>query len=421
MQNQFCDTRHFRVADRIQIAMSTFGGTSIVACICVIAVILAFKKDKKFLRERIILGLMIANIMFSIGSAVPSWYVDLTSCEHLISVRNDDWQRALWFSGKYVMVCYEILIVTVSIYALRTGLSTVPAQVELLAHSMCCFIGVGVFAAWIFESQPLISEFVRLQQPFSSYYLQHAQGNLTASEIAHLLQLRQQFVASSEPLNTKYEALSMLFLRIWLVPLGLSLILWRVSRHLYTRILQGWEEQYGDTVIGWPGDDDFGSDTSVLTVQQRVWELRRNAYTEIVEPLDPYVVIFVVFTIPVLVMSTDYCIRGDDRLCQPSCELALSLRSLATASVYFWDRTNRKQLFQWGKLLKKLRDRCFCCCASHSIDDAVLHEQCKPNRTRLFARGKAVHFSADLKVILINELDDDDVENCVPPSSVLEG
>jgi hypothetical protein len=57
--------------NRIVLATSIAGGVSILPCIVVILVILAYGKDIMYLRSRIIIGLMISNIVYSIANAIP--------------------------------------------------------------------------------------------------------------------------------------------------------------------------------------------------------------------------------------------------------------------------------------------------------------------------------------------------------------
>eukprot|EP00041_Stephanoeca_diplocostata_P022690 m.543638 g.543638 ORF g.543638 m.543638 type:complete len:398 (-) comp22130_c0_seq9:3815-5008(-) len=382
MGHQFCDTRHYRVANNIQLATSVLGGMSIVACLCVVAVILGYAKDKRYLQDRIVLGLMMANIIFSVGSAVPTWYVDLTSCAHLVAIGNDGWQRGLWFGGKYAMVFYEILIVAVSVHALKVGKSTISRRLEVFAHCTCWLIGLGVFLAWFMESKPLVAKYVEVLQPFSTYYDEHANGNLTKDEITHLERLRAHTAHYDDGV---YRTLLMMFLRVWLAPFFLLILLWLTSRYLYTRTVQYGRREIVEHDRDWSQHGCIDPDLPEVIVRRRLLEIRCDAYKEIVRPLDPYVLVFLIFVIPVIVISSEECVHGNDGLCQPSCEMVLSLRSLATACAFFGDHTNRKRLTQCKLLLAKIATRFFCCCGS------------------VFTHEKKTHFSNDLRVILLND------------------
>lgn len=102
-----CTIDKNRLSSQYAIATSVFGGVSMVICMGVIAVILAYKKEKSSLRERIIFGLMMVNIMYSIANLLPSQYYK-DDCNLLFSTEQDIWIRGVWIWAKYSMVCWQI-------------------------------------------------------------------------------------------------------------------------------------------------------------------------------------------------------------------------------------------------------------------------------------------------------------------------
>ena len=87
------------------IVTSVFGGISLIVCFCVVAVIIAHKKDQFYLRERIILGLMAANILYSGANLVPTRFItDVCKNEFVVPIGYQDVSRGMWFWGKYWMV-----------------------------------------------------------------------------------------------------------------------------------------------------------------------------------------------------------------------------------------------------------------------------------------------------------------------------
>ena len=88
----------------------------------------------------------------------------------------------------------------------------------------------------------------------------------------------------------------------------------------------------------------------------RVVLMARDAYEEVAKPLEPYVVVFVLFAVPAAVMATDYCVDHSSAqstastasegnrdttdvfgahnihygLCDVTCEMILAFRSIAT-------------------------------------------------------------------------------------------
>lgn len=106
----------------------------------------------------------------------------------------------------------------------------------------------------------------------------------------------------------------------------------------------------------------FHRHSAPVTLTQ-VFLQQKEAYHEIVQPLEPYVAVFAVFAIPAIVLATDYCSQrsSDGYMCQCPCEMALSLRSLATSAVYFSNPENRKKLLDcellWRRFAQRLRGR----------------------------------------------------------------
>eukprot|EP00041_Stephanoeca_diplocostata_P033795 m.1125188 g.1125188 ORF g.1125188 m.1125188 type:complete len:249 (+) comp24408_c0_seq42:1406-2152(+) len=99
-----------------------------------------------------------------------------------------------------------------------------------------------------------------------------------------------------------------------------------------------------------------------LAVQQM------KGYAEIMKPLEPFFVLFLVFVVPPIIMSTHYCIEitatDSAEYCQVPCELALSVRTIATVAVYFTMREERQRLWSTSVWIPTVlsRIRSFMCC-----------------------------------------------------------
>ena len=104
-----------------------------------------------------------------------------------------------------------------------------------------------------------------------------------------------------------------------------------------------------------------------------------------IKPLEPYVVVFVIFSLPAFVMSTEFCrshsgvtssdegvtMGGDVALglaamefgtCDVWCELALAFRSLGTVVVFLMRRDRRVQVLSVCTTCRKLWARVAFCC-----------------------------------------------------------
>ena len=93
------------------------------------------------------------------------------------------------------------------------------------------------------------------------------------------------------------------------------------------------------------------------------------------------IAVFMLFSIPAVLMSTDYCVDLSDEPtgpgCQSLCECVLALRSLATVLVFFSDQQCRDELLDYKTLLSRCRRRlgarwaCRCCGDDDGDSDGV--------------------------------------------------
>ena len=129
------------INNRIVAATQWFGGVSLAGCLCVFAVIFAYRKDQRSLRERILVGVFAGNTIYSLVNLVPisAEHVDSYNCGDpvIASPQSQAWVRGLWFWGKYTMVGYELFVVFASVVALRTGSINMRRVHERAAHGCC--------------------------------------------------------------------------------------------------------------------------------------------------------------------------------------------------------------------------------------------------------------------------------------------
>lgn len=121
----------------------------------------------------------------------------------------------------------------------------------------------------------------------------------------------------------------------------------------------------------------FGSAANCLHfIRQRLLILCRQTYEDVAKPLEPLVIVFVLFGVPAALMATDYCkenssarsqsvsisVNSDNTaisygVCDTACELALAFRSLATVIVYFLRKERRQEAWALGTLWARLKSR----------------------------------------------------------------
>eukprot|EP00041_Stephanoeca_diplocostata_P037344 m.1407493 g.1407493 ORF g.1407493 m.1407493 type:complete len:543 (+) comp25020_c0_seq1:1168-2796(+) len=376
-----------RHANQYTIATSVFGGVSLLVCCSVVVVVVAHRKDTMYLRERIVLGLMGSNIVFSIANMVPVYYF-VDECTLLFSVDSAAWTRGIWILGKYWMVCYELMIVGTSLYALRTGRSTMPRVAERMCHVLCVSVGLVAMTTWLIQAVPLAQK----MDLFS-----HAQQRCDASTddydvYNNCVDAAGFSNAAAASFNAKKTSTLSWMIRLWLLPFLLSMALWVVSRVQYYRLLRAWQRDCQTAMEVWDRDHWAVTDNGVRHQQKRLLELRREAFDAIARPLEPYVAVFGVFAIPAIVITTDYCQRksaalaSKDEFCQLPCEMVLAMRSGATAAVYFWDDDNRSQLLDVRHLLTRLWRR-LCTCSAHRNHHSLASARAEHTRLQELQRA----------------------------------
>lgn len=122
---------------------------------------------RRFQRERIILGLAVACVIFSLANIIPIGYngcgraavagpirSPLTRMRTppgrftLMMPRGYVAVRGLWFLSKYGMACYELFALVASVHALRRR-RPIEHRVEVLCHMLCFAISAVVLVVWL--------------------------------------------------------------------------------------------------------------------------------------------------------------------------------------------------------------------------------------------------------------------------------
>jgi hypothetical protein len=126
----------------------------------VILVIIAYGKDLMYHRSRIIIGLMISNILYSVGNAIPVAILQssVDKCgETSLSFNMIRFGRAWWFAGKYALVFFELFILGVTAWSLKYGLHKLGVFRETFLHAFCAMAGVGAFVGVFVKSSEIES------------------------------------------------------------------------------------------------------------------------------------------------------------------------------------------------------------------------------------------------------------------------
>lgn len=288
--------------------------------------------------------------------------------------------RAWWFGGKYALVCFEIFIIGASIWALLYGARKISTRSETALHILCVSGGAAAFTAFFVQCGQINHDGFNAitQQEVQNGAVQNLGRDDDMDDDAPGTAAAHRFDAA----RSNFAVLEQQMLQVWVGALMVAVVLWIYLRVAYTKMVGRWRASLAEVRAAEATDDWASTRRSAWQAQRELIVMQREAYDEVARPLELYVVVFVLFGIPAIFMATTSCQQdssahgkvevsgnGDVAIvygtCYVWCELVLSFRSLATASVFFLARERRKELRNLGTAGKKLRNRlAMCCCAS---------------------------------------------------------
>eukprot|EP00035_Acanthoeca_spectabilis_P033031 m.21650 g.21650 ORF g.21650 m.21650 type:complete len:1167 (+) comp5717_c0_seq1:171-3671(+) len=311
-------------------------------------------------RDRVIVGLMLANAVYSSSNAVPMLLLrdSALKCGELaLSYRSVSVGRAVWFGGKYALVGFELFILAASAWVLRHGAGALPWRVEAAGHLLCFCFGLVAFAVFLSRATYLnnagLNEETEQEAKFGLY--NHASAADDADDDFPSGAAAQSLASA----HSSYDSLVQEALQVWNGFLGLAVLMWIGLRLTYRDAQRSWRD-HAQTLADAEEVDPWASTRrGAWEAERRLASLQQRALDEVARPLEPFVLIFLLFGTPAVVMSTDYCQERSgvsaaeaDILapgirhgtCDVYCEFALSFRSAATVLVFLLHGGRWKEL-----------------------------------------------------------------------------
>jgi hypothetical protein len=367
----------------VVVATSAVGGASASACIAVATTIVAHGRDRVSMRDRIVVGLMLTNAVYSTANAIPlnALRTGVIDCGRLaMSFDVIRLGRALWFCGKYGLVCFELLILGASIRALHRGVSGVPARAEAAMHATCFAAAVCAFAVFYTLCARINAKGYNAKTEAYTNAYNHAKADDDHDDEAPSGQASSAFQGS----RNAYDNLVGNMLLAWDLVVCLAVGLWIVLRVSYVLAQRALRTEAAAAAAAEASDEWRATRRSAWEARRRLFEARGEAFMEVVKPLEPYIFVFVLFAAPAFVMSTDTCQRhsgeysdgggtnADGGLgggstnfsygtCYAWCEFILAFRSPGSVAVYLASRERRYELLAVCTTLRKLCTRVFGC------------------------------------------------------------
>ena len=365
-------------------ATAVIGAASAVACLVVVATIVGHGRDRVSMRDRIIIGLMLANAVYSSANAIPlnALNGDVLHCGRLLmSFDGIRFGRGWWFCGKYALVSFELLIIGASIRALLRGLAVVPPRTEAVLHTVCWVVGVAAFVVFYSLCNEINNDGYNINteiEALTNTYNHGSDADDRDDDNTGTSALDKFYAQRSA-----YDNLVREMLVVWDVLVGIAIVLWVVLRLMYRYALRALRLEYEAMARAEMADEWADTRRSAWGVHYRLLYARRLAFVEVAEPLELYIAVFVLFAAPAFVMSTKFCqshsgaqanrgvgvntgdVGGATHItygtCDAWCEFVLAFRSLGAVVVYLLPHARRAEMVAMRTTWKKLRVRLAWC------------------------------------------------------------
>jgi len=327
----------------LSIATSAISALSAIGCLAMIIVIFAYSKTRIF-RERLLLGMALANLVFSVAQIPPIWTIDLSTCWMTATAGEMVTLRFMWFGAKFSMVFYEICVIGSSVLSMHIGQLELDWWSEATMHAVCFLAFLITFLGpYAFMSSDLDE-----WQKYGPLCFGRAIDKFEGC----------QFVKNGKEKFDKYQQMLM---SIWLACASVAILLSIISRIQLKIQLNRWHQESAAATEQYARDYWAESDKPFLEKKVKLMNLQKQAYLEITKPLEPYVVMFVLFMAPAIPMATKACAEQQgpykSSFCMQPCELVLTFRAYATVLIYFSNKDARAQLFDVKKLCRKFSTR----------------------------------------------------------------
>ena len=168
----------------------------------------------------------------------------------------------------------EIYIVGLSTHVVRTGKDRIPLKFEMAAHGVCFAVAVGVFLDFGIRSTIFFDE--------------------------------------SYPINESvaYDNFEGGYTYAWFAFFAVVVALWIHQRLVLRRLLWEWDQGLVDAEQSWDRDLWNTSDQAVRELRERrrlLLAKQKEAYLEVVQPLAPYVLVFLLFCVPAVLIILPRC------------------------------------------------------------------------------------------------------------------
>ena len=301
---EFCDNAvpYLRRLNALAGATLATDGMGAVLCGWAILHIYAYRRDVRSLATRLVLGMLLSNLVFA-GACVAATrfrHISGPRCGQFVigGARRTDvvancFPAALMAFGVWATTMYELMMVLLSTHALRSRTGSVPQRAERALHTLCIVAGVAALLGYYLRCRDL--------------ELQQAGGKIAAVDYHYKAASASQLQAYREIVRASVSLRGVLW--GWaLGPAALATLGWIYQRLLYRALLKDWARATAR-------NDNFEEADAMVMIgldpqsetRSKLLQLRKEAYDDVVKPLEPYIVVIILFMIPQAIAVSKEC------------------------------------------------------------------------------------------------------------------
>ena len=261
--------------------------------------------------------------------------------------------KAVMFLGVWSTTMYELTMVLVSTHVLRTGAADIPTRAERALHLLCVGAGVSALLGFYFRCHDVTLELA------AEYAVDGDRRSVIDAD------------ATVSEIHQRLKALPGLLWGWALGPVTLAFLGWIGQRVLYRSLLKEWADAAARNRAFDETDmmAAVGLDP-IVGIRAQLLGLTKQAYDDVVKPLERYVVVIFLFAVPQVVGLTEACVEqtqvafeqgwyGDANTaplpCENVVELVMAFRAAVLAAVYLLpDPQVRAEAFDIPELCRKV-------------------------------------------------------------------
>ena len=216
---------------------------------------------------------------------------------------------------QYLLVGFELLIVCSSIMALTRGANVMGRKAEAATVATCVATGIAAFVTFYLVCAHIGADYnATMERGLRNAVIDSLTHSATESddfdvvwELGGIEITKARTLQRFNSGRRRYDELVQNMLIVWNTLLGVTTVLWVCLRVTFSSKLRAWRISSADLARQESDDEWAATRRSEWHDKHELLRIQREGYAEISKPLEQYILVFIVFGVPSLIMSTNYC------------------------------------------------------------------------------------------------------------------